>query len=70
MGPSALFDVKITTDTFQIWCNTTNIIESNEEKEVVYIYDLLGRKINNKRGYIKIIKFSDGSTEKRTIIKK
>ena len=52
-----LNDVKITTDTFQIWCNTTNIIESNEEKEVVYIYDLLGRKINNKRGYIKIISF-------------
>ena len=67
---SELNDVKITTDTFQIWCNTTNIIESNEEKEVVYIYDLLGRKINNKRGSIKIITFSDGSTEKRTIIKK
>ena len=67
---SELNDQKITNDTFQIWCNATTIIEQIEEKEIINIIDLLGRKGENKKSAFQIIRLSDGSLEKKIIIKK
>ena len=67
---SELNDQKITNDTFQILCSTAIIIEPIKEKEIIEIFDLLGRKDEIKKSTFQIIRLSDGSLEKKIIIKK
>ena len=67
---SELNDQISTTDTVQIWCNTTEIIESTDSKEIIAIYDALGREAQTKINTVQFIKFSDGTIEKRVFIKK
>ena len=67
---SELNDQIYTTDTVQIWCNTTGIIESVNPKEIIGIFDILGRESQIKINTIQIVKFSDGTLEKRVFIKK
>jgi hypothetical protein len=66
---SELNDQIYTTDTVQIWCNTTEIIESTNSKEIIAIYDALGRKTQAKINTLQFIKFSDGTIERRIFIK-
>lgn len=67
---SELNDQKYTTDTVQIWCNTTGVVESINPKEIIGIFDILGRERQIKLNAFQIVKFSDGTLEKRIFIKK
>lgn len=67
---SELNDQVYTTDTVQIWCNTTGIITPPNQKEIVAIYDILGREANKKKNMLQFIEFSDGTTERRIILEK
>ena len=67
---SELNDQIYDTDTLQIWCNTTNIMEQQNQKEIVGFYDIFGRKTSLKNYELLFIQFSDGSIEKRLILKK
>ena len=57
------------TDTAQIWCNTNNIIEQNEKKEVIATYDLLGKSAqktlkNNALFYM----YKNGTVQRKIIV--
>ncbi|KRO70125.1 MAG: hypothetical protein ABR81_04135, partial [Cryomorphaceae bacterium BACL11 MAG-121128-bin16] len=67
---SELNDQLSATDTVQIWCNTTGIISPFNPKKINTIFDILGRENQIQLNTIQIIKFSDGTTEKRVFIKK
>ena len=61
---SELSDQMYATDTLQIWCNNTSIMEQQNQKEVVGIYDLLGRKTKFKGNSVLIYKYSNGEIRK------
>ena len=63
---SELYDQVYTSDSVQIWCYTSSENNSIKTKKIVDRYDVLGKKI--KSNQIQIIKFSDGSVEKRLYI--
>jgi len=63
---SELYDQVYTSDSVQIWCYTSSDNNSIKTKKIVDRYDVLGKK--NKANQIQIIKFSDGSVEKRLYI--
>tara|TARA_B100001142_G_scaffold179806_2_gene179405 strand:+ start:73722 stop:74993 length:1272 start_codon:yes stop_codon:yes gene_type:complete len=65
---SELSDQIYDTDTVQIWCNTNNIIEQKYEKEILELYDLLGRKRQNKQKNKPILYMYDDGTVQRKII--
>ena len=67
---SELNDQIYDTDTVQIWCNTTNMIEQKYQKEIIGIYDIFGRKASLKNYELLFILFSDGSIEKKLILEK
>ena len=67
---SELNDQIYITDTVQIWCDATGTIESHNLKEVVEIIDILGRKNKIRANSIQILKFSDGTIEKRVFMEK
>tara|TARA_B100002052_G_scaffold43020_1_gene35708 strand:+ start:337931 stop:339232 length:1302 start_codon:yes stop_codon:yes gene_type:complete len=57
-------------DTMQVWCNTTNLSEQTLlNKRIISIVDLLGKEKKQLDNKMYIIKYSDGSTEKRITIK-
>jgi hypothetical protein len=64
---SELNDQIYDADTVQIWCNSTGIAEQKNQKEIVEIYNIFGRKIkatNQPLFYI----YDDGTIEKRIVI--
>lgn len=67
---SELNDQIYTTDTVQIWCNTTGTVDLVQDKKAVLILDVLGKKTQIKPNIIQIIKLSDGTLEKRVYLKK
>ena len=67
---SELNDQIYATDTVQIWCNTTNIIEQKYQKEIVGVYDIFGRKTSLRSRVLLFIQFSNGSVEKRLMLEK
>jgi hypothetical protein len=67
---SELSDQIYTSDTVEVWCNTTEIRESVNPKKIIAIYDVLGRKDKIKINTVQFIKFSDGTMERRIFIKK
>lgn len=62
---SELNDQIYNTDTSQIWCNPTVTIEGNLNKEIVAIYDFLGRKLNSRKTPLILIQYSDGTFERK-----
>ena len=68
---SELNDQIYTSDTTQIWCNTNGDIEALDgKKEIVAIYDILGRKNRIRKNTIQLVKLSDGTIVRRMNIKK
>ena len=67
---SELNDQVYTVDTSEIWCNTTEILESFNSKKIIAIYDALGKETNGKTNAVLFVKFSDGTIEKRVVIKR
>ena len=67
---SELNDQFYDTSTIIILCNSTEIAESKSEKKLVEIYDIYGRKSKQIRNKILFYHFSDGTIEKKLIIKK
>jgi len=67
---SELNDQTYITDTVQIWCDATGTIESHNLKELVEVIDILGRKNKIRANSIQILKFSDGTIEKRVFTEK
>ena len=67
---SELNDQIYDTDTVQIWCNTTNIIEQKYKKEIVGIYDIFGRKTSLRSYGLLFIQYSNGGIEKRLVLEK
>lgn len=65
---SELNDQFYTSDSLEIWCNNTSIFESHNTKEIIAIYDALGRRSQPSTNTFQLIKFSDGTTEKRFLI--
>ena len=57
-------------DTVQIWCNTTESFEIENELKATKFYDASGRVSQPKTNTIQLIKFSDGTIEKVFKIKK
>ena len=62
---SELNDQYFKHDTLQVWCNSTSINDIQKDRTIIEIYDVLGKKTNDKKNKIVFIKFSDGSIEKR-----
>ena len=56
-------------DTVQIWCNTTSISENSSEKNLIGIYDIFGRKIPETQNKLLFFKYTDGTIEKRLLLK-
>jgi len=67
---SELNDQIYATDTVQILCNTTNIIEQKYQKEIIGIYDIFGRKTSLRSHKLLFIQFSNGSVEKRLVLER
>ena len=67
---SELNDQVIGGATFNITCNTTKINEIEVEKKLQGIYNFLGQKIEKGNNKILFFKFSDGTIEKKIVIKK
>ena len=67
---SELNDQFYDTSTIIILCNSTDIAESKSEKKLVEIYDIYGRKSKQIRNKVLFYHFSDGTIEKKLIIKK
>lgn len=54
----------------QVWCNTTAVDEEiTKNKKIISNVDLLGRKIKHLNYNINIIRYSDGSIDKKITIK-
>lgn len=64
---SEIGDQVYDSDTTLIWCNTTQINESEVIKKINTSYDVLGRK-SNKQG-LRIIKLSSGNVKKQLSFK-
>jgi len=64
---SELNDQISITSTVQIWCNSTDIIELKNLKEIVEIYDVFGRKTRRTNHPLFYI-YNDGTVEKRIVI--
>jgi len=56
-------------DTVQIWCNSTSIDDINKSKEIINIFDILGRKTTLENRFLIFIQYSDGRIEKRINLK-
>jgi hypothetical protein len=67
---SELGDQIYATDTFQIWCNTTNIMEEKNKKKIIAIYDVLGKKSQIRINTVQFVKLSDGTIERRVLVEK
>lgn len=67
---SELYDQIYTSDTVQIWCATSTYYNATKSKKPVAIYDFLGKKSSKKPNQLQLIKFSDGSIEKRFFFEK
>ncbi|MBU45812.1 MAG: hypothetical protein CMD28_00100 [Flavobacteriales bacterium] len=67
---SELNDQIYATDSVQIWCGATGMIELSGPKSIITISDLIGRKNRSRANTIQLIKLSDGTIEKRIILKK
>lgn len=66
---SELNDQIYDTDTVQIWCNSTSIAEQKSQKEIIGIYDLLGREAEQKNQTL-LYFYDDGSVEKKQLLDK
>jgi hypothetical protein len=64
---SELNDQVSDTDTVQIWCNSTDIEERGNLREIVGIYDVFGRKTKTTNQPLFYI-YDDGTIEKKIII--
>jgi len=64
---SELNDQIYDTDTVQIWCNSNGILEQKEQKEIVEIYDLSGRKTKATNQPLLHI-YNDGTILKKVIL--
>ena len=67
---SELNDQIYAADSVQIWCGATGMIELSGPKSVIGISDFIGRKNQSRANTIQLIKLSDGTIEKRIILKK
>ncbi|MDC0204246.1 fibronectin type III domain-containing protein [Flavobacteriales bacterium] len=67
---SELNDQIYDTSTFVISCGNTSITESHDAKQLIHIYDILGRSNQLKPNQIFIYYYSDGTIEKKLIRKK
>ena len=67
---SELNDQIYAVDTVQIWCRTTGNPEENSGKKTITTYSLLGQKASQSKqsGLIRLVKFSNGKTQKQIII--
>lgn len=66
---SELNDQFNNVDTVQIWCNTTSISENSSEKNLIGIYDIFGREIPETQNKLLFFKYTDGTIEKRFLLK-
>ena len=60
----------LTLILFVISCGNTSITESHDDKQLIHIYDILGRSCQIKPNQIFIYYYSYGTIEKKLIIKK
>lgn len=67
---SELNDQFYDTNTIIIFCTPTKISENQNKKKLEEIYDLYGRKNKPRNNKILLYRFSDGTIEKKIIIKK
>ena len=67
---SELNDQFYDTDTIIIFCNSTEILDLPQERALESVYDLFGRKSKVAQNNILLYYFSDGTIEKKLIIKK
>ncbi len=67
---SELNDQIYAADSVQIWCGATGMIELSGPKSIINISDFIGRKTRSRANTIQLIKLSDGTIEKRIILKK
>ena len=67
---SELNDQIYAADSAQIWCGATGMIELSGPKSIIYISDFIGRNNHSSPNTIQLIKLSDGTIEKRIILKK
>ena len=56
-------------DTVQIWCNSTSISENSSDKNLIGIYDIFGREIPETQNKLLFFKYTDGTIEKRLLLK-
>ena len=56
-------------DTVQIWCNSTSISENSSEKNLIGIYDIFGNKIHETQNKLLFYKYTDGTIEKKLLLK-
>jgi len=56
-------------DTVQIWCNSSSISENSSEKNLIGIYDIFGREIPETQNKLLFFKYTDGTIEKRLLLK-
>jgi len=56
-------------DTVQIWCNSSSISEKSSEKNLIGIYDIFGREILETQNKLLFFKYTDGTIEKRFLLK-
>ena len=56
-------------DTVQIWCNSSSISENSSEKNLIGIYDIFGREIPETQNKLLFFKYTDGTIEKRFLLK-
>ncbi len=67
---SELNDQISDTSSFTILCNSSEILDVQKKNSVIGVYDILGRRHKFYANKILIYHFSDGTIEKRLIIKK
>jgi len=67
---SELNDQIYATDSVQIWCGATGMIELSGPKSIIAVSDLIGRKNRSRANTIQLIKLSDGTIKKRIVMKK
>ena len=67
---SELNDQISDTSSFIIFCNSTEILDMQKKTSIIGVYDIHGRKHKMSSNQILIYHFSDGTIEKKLIIKK
>ena len=65
---SELNDQIYQIDTAEIWCNTTETIDLANPKEILIVYDILGKKTKLEKNTIQLIKFSNGRIKKHILL--